>query len=390
MLYAPLLYIQQLENYFREFTDTENTLILERLPNGQLVKSKKTLESMLGCRTDEELNKKALAWIDKNIIDGGIKHEFLNSCMLVHQDEKINSIYTMMRNNFSEEVFGYSGLYHDDVLEFSKYCVSGIIYNTWKWHKLSYKISDYMMRNFLDMEIDEIASCDCLTKVPASVFYIDTGNLGVEICKDFEGFFVIIDVNEAQKLIAIHLVSLVRNRKDASLMPIYNGTFCDLDNTPDAKYSLKEVFKQAGITKYQFEDGFYRKFNQTALLRLFYNFIVYLQASNKDVEKSVVTAKNFGKPIDKTKPVKNKFGEMKELEVGFKISSPVSKKYIYETKETTSIGTPKSPHFRRAHYHHYWKGSGESKELVVKWIEGVFVNGKREADVAVVHKVDNE
>lgn len=50
--------------------------------------------------------------------------------------------------------------------------------------------------------------------------------------------------------------------------------------------------------------------------------------------------------------------------------------------------SPKSSHYRSAHWHHYWVGSGEDKKLIIKWVEGVFVNGgKEEAENIQIHKV---
>ena len=48
-------------------------------------------------------------------------------------------------------------------------------------------------------------------------------------------------------------------------------------------------------------------------------------------------------------------------------------------------GSPKSAHYRSAHWHHFWTGSGDDKKLIIKWVDGVFVNGKAEQDAAVVH-----
>ena len=43
---------------------------------------------------------------------------------------------------------------------------------------------------------------------------------------------------------------------------------------------------------------------------------------------------------------------------------------------------------RSAHWHHYWTGSGDNKELIIKWVDGVFVKGsKDEAEKVVIHKV---
>lgn len=79
-------------------------------------------------------------------------------------------------------------------------------------------------------------------------------------------------------------------------------------------------------------------------------------------------------------------------EVGYKVGASIRKslesreKAVYVGEHAK--GSPKSPHIRRSHFHSYWTGSGENKELVVKWINTIFVHGNdEEPDKSTVHKV---
>ena len=53
------------------------------------------------------------------------------------------------------------------------------------------------------------------------------------------------------------------------------------------------------------------------------------------------------------------------------------KKRVKYIGEPAGIGvhSPKASHYRSAHWHHYWVGSGDDKRLIIKWVEGVFVKG---------------
>ena len=130
-----------------------------------------------------------------------------------------------------------------------------------------------------------------------------------------------------------------------------------------------------------------RKFNIDKLHSFFFNFLVYLHASNKDVEESECSKGAFSKPINKNKEPKNKFSEIRQYEVGYRISSPYPKKKGTTISLGSGGGSPKSSHYRSGHWHHFWTGSGADKKLIVKWVDGVFVNGKAEQSVAVVHSV---
>ena len=49
--------------------------------------------------------------------------------------------------------------------------------------------------------------------------------------------------------------------------------------------------------------------------------------------------------------------------------------YIHDDNTAQKQGTPKSPHVRRSHFHSYWTGSGDDKQLIVKWVNTIFVKG---------------
>lgn len=75
---------------------------------------------------------------------------------------------------------------------------------------------------------------------------------------------------------------------------------------------------------------------------------------------------------------------------GAHIGAVIRKGYTSERKEreTSGSNTPKAPHVRRAHWHHYWTGARNSEEraLVLKWIPPVFVGGNS-SDIVTIHPV---
>ena len=83
---------------------------------------------------------------------------------------------------------------------------------------------------------------------------------------------------------------------------------------------------------------------------------------------------------------------LRQWDVGYRISTPFLEKE-HPLSDTASLpdevstGTSPRPHIRRAHWHHYWAGPGKS-QLIVKWLEPVWVNGNSEDIIAVEHRVD--
>jgi hypothetical protein len=237
------------------------------------------------------------------------------------------------------------------------------------------------------MDFPDNVMIECFSKLPAKIIYIDMSQFGTDIVDDLVGMFVTVDTYK--DIMTVQVISLV-DGKNGRLLPVFVQSRIELTNCHSEKDTLKFEGTVGGSDpkiKMVFEDGVERTYDTDASLKFLTNFLVYLQAANKDIEEFEVSKENFKKAVTKGTEPKNKFKELRRYEVGYKISTPtVGKRYKNNTEnDEEKTGSPKSPHYRKAHWHHFWTGSGENKELVIKWVEGIFVNGKAEAKVAVVH-----
>lgn len=257
------------------------------------------------------------------------------------------------------------------------------IRSIWRRNKLSYLIDNKLFKTLTTMELPKLAPTDCLTKMPANCFYIDYNGMGSEFMEDLDGSFIVTDDSNGE--LSITLLHLVRS-KDGGEIYITNANNHVLNGDdkffPDCDVNAKSTF--------DCEDGVKRTIWDGKLANFLYNFFIYLQASNRDVEISERTRPNHTRPVQ---TIKNKFREVKEFEVGFVYGRTIGKdakrvKYVGEVEARTGVvHTPKSSHYRSAHWHHYWVGSGDDKKLIIKWVEGVFVNGNKEARNVRVCKV---
>lgn len=100
--------------------------------------------------------------------------------------------------------------------------------------------------------------------------------------------------------------------------------------------------------------------------------------------------------------VRNRVAEVQEWKVGYRFGNTIrgqikqaAEKEIDENREVQHLGKPRRspiPHFRCAHFQHFWIGKGRT-EKVLKWIEPVFVGLSYIDDKAmiqgdlVVHRV---
>jgi hypothetical protein len=63
------------------------------------------------------------------------------------------------------------------------------------------------------------------------------------------------------------------------------------------------------------------------------------------------------------------------IEVGMRVGAALRHaRQSMESDNSEESGISRRPHVRRAHYHHYWIGAKEERELIVKWLPPILVN----------------
>ena len=124
--------------------------------------------------------------------------------------------------------------------------------------------------------------------------------------------------------------------------------------------------------------------------------LTYLSSIEPDIKEDEVTKRTYRKPAPNAVP-KNKFSEVQKWNVGneFGISYRRWKKereasHGSGVRHSEGTGTKKRPHSRKAHWSHYWYGTGDNKVRRPKWISATFVNASVQSDDGVtVTKVGN-
>ena len=56
---------------------------------------------------------------------------------------------------------------------------------------------------------------------------------------------------------------------------------------------------------------------------------------------------------------------------------------LQESEKSGRPGEMMAPHIRRAHYHHFWKGPLDDRELTVKWLPPIPVNVNGDLPVTI-------
>lgn len=120
-------------------------------------------------------------------------------------------------------------------------------------------------------------------------------------------------------------------------------------------------------------------FNVSAVREMLQLYL-YCCASNTDVQQEPQNKKTY-RPRT-TGKITDKYREIRKWEAGFyfgrtirRISPPAS------SASASGSGSPKRPHIRRGHWHHFWKGTGADRRLELHWVFPIMVHGDDSGDI---------
>lgn len=264
----------------------------------------------------------------------------------------------------------------------------------WAKNKQVYKPDAEFADALLHTKNLEIAQSQ-VKHLPCKSFYID-----LSACNGYDpivGMFVFIDEIENGLNIAEYLLT-----DELVYFSFYIGGFykdgiiklaaSEIDDHADYEVYIPNLPQYKSQTDLVYNSEKDRK--STTLLGI--QLLSYISSKEPDIYESSVTKKTY-RP---GKTIKNRFSEVQEWEVGIRYGNSIRTRIKEEQRATMKTDVPpvnykeqtrKSPipHFRCAHWQHYWTGKGR-KICEVRWIEPVFVGfGDREkaAKDVVIHKV---
>lgn len=255
------------------------------------------------------------------------------------------------------------------------------IRNEWRKRKIVYRVSTALKETLVSMKMNKLVSMECITNLPSNYFYIDYSECE-GFCGNDKGCMVA--MNKSEQTISIICILLLDNvRVNTVIMSIGVDTQ-DVDSNTSLLLSVEDTTESIEL---ELESGTC-VFKEREFKKFLLNFFTYMYAINKDVEvteRSVKLSKRNGNG-ERLKEPTNTYKEIEDYNVGFRyVKQPRSKvKYTHDEDYVSGHnGSTKCTHYRQAHWHSYWTGKGEDKKLIVKWVEGVMVNGTVAKNVTV-------
>lgn len=282
-----------------------------------------------------------------------------------------------------------SGKY-DVCTEFRDIQLAPVLLERWSKNKQVYKPDADFAEELLKTEKLQLVDKQ-LRHLPCNNFYID-----LEKCERFtpiNGVFVHLHHFPGGVNIVMYLLtgSLYFSFYGGGLYNEKGMIDVNLGDIPEREYDVAPSARTEDTKQIKY------KLSRSSVTAFVFQMICYLTSKEPQITDDPVT-KNTYRP---GRTVKNKFSEVQSHEVGIRYGKSI-RKYKQavnqmkvnegnESKTDISVAErkPMSPHWRCAHWHHYWTGKGRT-EYEVRWIEPVFVGmgDSTESDV-VIHRVVN-
>lgn len=243
---------------------------------------------------------------------------------------------------------------------------------TWRLYKQIFSF-DKDMEDVLTEQGSEdlIIPIEVLSNLPYPCIYITVND------DEYNGFFVYFESDTNNGELELRFLFI---NNDYSVMPISlhlieNGTIKDgIDRM------LQEVEKNSSKN---FVDKDYIDF-VTNLITSKLQLVLYICAQNSEITEDERQKYITRKP-QKKEYIKDKYREIQKWNCGTQTGNiirqikqkKVKSHIIYNNSGVEAHGSPKRPHTRRGHWHHYWKGERGSshRKLILKWLAPIFIKG---------------
>lgn len=252
--------------------------------------------------------------------------------------------------------------------------VEGYVLSKWYAEKIVYDFDKNFVQQLINTEDSPIYT-DILKRLPFSTYM-------VELPAGLDSYMgMIVRFEYIEKTDEVLLVSCLLGKHEAHEI-CYNESFLSFKNGENFAQSLSDFAKEQGLPPEFIEK------NVKELKFAVYS-AYYLASKNAVIHD--VTPPRPKRPHGKKVKGEKKPPNVRTYEAGYRLAESFEAQMRKQDTAVKVLDTPagtggtKTPHMRRAHWHHYWTGEGRTTREV-RWIEPVFVGNTNKA-VPVVRKV---
>ena len=255
----------------------------------------------------------------------------------------------------------------------------------WRRTKMIYRFDTALADELIAMADDITVPVEILRSLPAPAVYVQFEEPGGNDEILLDGFLVHIedDVNTREKELRIDYLTA----DGTPVLPVIvhlipGGTVSDGVRRAE-EVSRENLRKNPLVTPEQREIGLraIRESTRTAIEAL--QLVLYICSENAEIRENEDQAKIYRK----SDRIVDKYRELRKWDVGVKTgiilraaekrgreNNPDSEPETAENTRSYNRIHKARPHVRRAHWHHFWTGSGGNKKLILRWVSTILVN----------------
>ena len=274
---------------------------------------------------------------------------------------------------------------------------------SWRLHKQVFKFAPEM-ENMLMEQADEelVMPLEVLYNLPYDCIYIQLNELYINQIH-YDGFFVHFDYDFHNKMRMLKIILV----QDAGT---YNSYIINLRDGYTVKDGIREYVNECRQNEKELarwsKNHMYSKYipinfnyelyiNEVSkFLNSLFQLVLYLCSQNKEIIENTAQKSIHKAPTSKDF-IKDKYREVQIWDCGTNTATLIRKMhtgtYTYIPRSSDNKGgTPKSPHSRRGHWHHFWTGAKNSddRKLILKWIAPTFINKNLSTDSVQLNIVE--
>lgn len=240
-----------------------------------------------------------------------------------------------------------------------------------------------------DMDEEQTLPWEVLLRLPYPCIYIKAPGMRQTI----DGFFVWIEKDLRRQGIELRIQTLDEGMDKTMpfsihLLPGATLGECLEDTKKTTRINFREYENQLQVPTEVLE-AVMKDMTQIILRPL--QLTLYLCATNADIEirqEPKIVAQRPGKQIQSKQ--ERKASDVAAFDVGVRLGASIRRasqhKAVYmKSYENPGTGSPKRPHSRRGHWHHYWAGRRDGdRTLLLKWTAPTFIHADNaEEDVVL-------
>ena len=250
----------------------------------------------------------------------------------------------------------------------------------WRRGKFIYSFDPALAEEFYESATDAAIPVDILYHLPAQCIFIDFSRMSQK--PGFPaGFFTHIecDPETGERELRLHFIDRdgeLLNMNIVHLLPggtVNDGIDAAIETIRQNADKMAEALK-IPAEKHTIAVEFINRTRETAVQAL--QYVLYICSENAEISEDRAQKKIYRK----RNKVMDRIEEIRKWEVGVKTGQILRRQeqqrmqYAHTAETTPGNGSPKRTHLRRAHWHHFWVGSGENRQLVLRWISSTIIN----------------